>query len=70
MNKQTEQALIQKVSTLDTIVRVLLDELIDTDVVDFDAIMARLDDIKEEEQKRQEMNDLIKSMYVGKGGDA
>jgi len=74
-----ERLLQHKVYTLELMVRVLLDELVDTEVVDFESIMERVDEIeKETEEKVKEAEDrmkkadedIIRGMYYGPKGEA
>lgn len=67
--------MMAKMDTMELLIKVLLDELIENEVVKFEDIMERLDNIEREteekkKEQKQDLKDRIPSMYYGPKGEA
>lgn len=75
MDERKIRMMMAKMDTMELLIKVLLDDLIENDLVDFDDIMEKLDKIekKTDEQRKKQKQDLeekIPNMYFGPKGEA
>lgn len=72
MNKEQEKILLQQISSMELLIKVLMDEMIDKNVISYDSIVSRLDAIeqKTEDIKKESDGDIPPFMYYGPKGEA
>lgn len=70
MNKKEENMLLHKVDSMELLIKVLMDELIDNNAVSYQSIIKRLDDIEQQAKEKSKEELGIEYIYYGPKGEA